>query len=111
MQSRRYTVTVQGRLGERFRVAFPGVSIEPDPGHTRLITEPFDQAQLHGLFNRVRDFGIDILAVEAIPPDPPPTTRPPADRGSKPNRALHPNGVGEMTQVQLLASQLGTDRA
>jgi len=68
MQSRRYTVTVQGRLGERFRATFPGVSIEPEPGQTRLITDPFDQGQLHGLLSRVRDFGFDLLAVEAMPP-------------------------------------------
>jgi len=70
MQSRRYTVTVQGRLGERFSAAFPGVSIEPRPGHTRLITEPFDQGQLYGLLNRIRDFGFELLAIEAIPPPP-----------------------------------------
>ena len=70
MQSRRYTVTVQGRLGDRFRATFPGVSIEPEPGHTRFITEPFDQGQLHGLLSRVRDFGFDLLAVEAMPPTP-----------------------------------------
>jgi hypothetical protein len=40
MHSRRYTVTVQGRLGERFRTTFPGVSIEPGHGHTWLTTEP-----------------------------------------------------------------------
>jgi hypothetical protein len=68
MQSRRYTVTVQGRLGERFRATFSGVSIEPGHGHTRLRTEPFDQGQLHGLLNRVRDFGFDLLSVEATPP-------------------------------------------
>jgi len=70
MQSRRYTVTVQGRLGDRFRATFPGVSIEPEPGLTRLVTEPFDQGQLHGLLNRVRDFGFDLLAVEAMPSAP-----------------------------------------
>ena len=70
MQTRRYTVTVQGRLGERFRATFPGVSIEPEPGHTRLVTQPFDQGQLHGLLSRVRDFGFDLLAVEAMPPAP-----------------------------------------
>jgi len=70
MQSRRYTVTVQGRLGERFRCTFPGVSIEPGPGQTLLITDPFDQAELHGLLNRVRDFGFDLLAVEALPATP-----------------------------------------
>ena len=70
MQSRRYTVTVQGRLGERFRCTFPGVSIEPGPGHTVLVTDLFDQAQLHGLLSRVRDFGFDLLAVEALPAAP-----------------------------------------
>jgi hypothetical protein len=65
MPSREYIVTVQGRLGERFHATFPGVSIEPGRGHTRLLTEPFDQGQLHGLLNRVRDFGFDLLSVEA----------------------------------------------
>jgi hypothetical protein len=68
MQSRRYNVTVQGRLSGRFDSAFPGVSVEPTPGQTHLVTEPFDQAQLHGLLNRVRDFGFDLISVEAIPP-------------------------------------------
>ena len=69
MQSRRYSVTVQGRLGARFNSAFPGVSVEPRRGQTCLVTEPFDQGQLHGLLNRVRDFGFDLISVEAIPPD------------------------------------------
>ena len=69
MQSRRYSVTVQGRLSGRFDSAFPGVSVEPRRGQTHLVTEPFDQAQLHGLLNRVRDFGFDLIAVEEIPAD------------------------------------------
>jgi len=68
MGSSRYTVTVQGRLGERFRATFPGVSIEPGHGRTRLLTEAFDQGQLHGLLDRVRDFGFDLLSVETTPP-------------------------------------------
>ena len=67
MQSRRYTITVQGRLTRRFQATFPGVSIEPTHGRTLLHTEPFDQAQLHGLLDRVRDFGFDLLSVEAAP--------------------------------------------
>jgi hypothetical protein len=70
MLSRRYTVTVRGRLGTRFTDAFPGASIEPGPGRTCLVTEPFDQGQLHGLLNRVRDFGLDLLRVEAAPDAP-----------------------------------------
>jgi hypothetical protein len=89
MPSRRYTVTVQGRLGERFRAMFPGVSIEPEPGHTRLVTEPFDQGQLHGLLSRVRDFGLDLLAVEAMPP-PPTSSVVAAPTAAEAKKANHP---------------------
>ena len=78
MQARRYIVTVQGRLGARFVSAFPGASVQPERGLTRLVTDPFDQGQLHGLLNRVRDFGFDLLSVEAMAPAPPqagPSTR------------------------------------
>lgn len=67
MQSRRYTVTVSGRLGPRFLTAFPGASIEPAGGQTRLMTDLFDQGQLHGLLNRVNDFGLELVSVEARP--------------------------------------------
>ena len=40
MQSRRYSVTVQGRLSGRFDAAFPGVSVEPGHGQTHLVTDP-----------------------------------------------------------------------
>ena len=69
MQSRQYNVTVQGRLSERFDSAFPGISVLPTRGQTHLLAEPFDQAQHHGLLNRVRDFGLDLISVEAIPAD------------------------------------------
>ena len=75
MQARRYHVTVQGRLGARFADAFPGASVQTRCGRTRLVTEPFDQGQLHGLLNRIRDFGFDLLSVESVPDAPPRTHR------------------------------------
>ena len=45
MLSRRYTVTVQGRLGTRFTDAFPGASIEPGPGRQAS----FQRVALHEL--------------------------------------------------------------
>ena len=66
MQSRRYAVTVQGRLGARFTDAFAGVRIDPTHGQTRLVTDPFDQGQLHGLLNRIRDYGLELLSVEVM---------------------------------------------
>jgi hypothetical protein len=65
MQSRRYTVTVRGRLGPGFSTSFPGVSVEPALGQTRLVTDLFDQGQLHGLLIRLNDFGLDLVSVEA----------------------------------------------
>jgi hypothetical protein len=73
MQSKRYTVTVEGRLGARFTDAFPGARVDSGHGQTRLVTEPFDQGQLHGLLARVRDFGLDLVSVEPMPDMP---TRP-----------------------------------
>jgi len=78
MQSRRYSVTVQGRLGGRFDAAFPGVSVVPGHGQTHLVTDDFDQAQLHGLLNRVRDFGFELISVAVAPADPS-EVRPPLD--------------------------------
>jgi len=59
-----YTIVVRGRLSERFALAFPGASVEPAEGHTRLVTEPFDQSQLHGLLDRLRAFGLELVSVQ-----------------------------------------------
>jgi hypothetical protein len=53
--------------GIRFSTAFPGVSIEATSGRTRLVTDLFDQGQLRSLLNRLDDFGLDLVSVEAIP--------------------------------------------
>jgi len=43
--------------------------VVPGHGQTHLVTDVFDQAQLHGLLNRVRDFGFDLVSVAAAPDD------------------------------------------
>jgi hypothetical protein len=62
----RYEIVVRDRLSSRFRVAFPGVRIEPRPGQTVLTGEFADQSQLHGLLTRLQDFGIELVSVNAI---------------------------------------------
>jgi hypothetical protein len=62
----RYEVVVRGRLSRRYESAFDGVTFEPGPGQTKLLTELADQSQLHGLLNRLRDFGIDLVSVNAL---------------------------------------------
>jgi hypothetical protein len=69
MTTKRYAITVAGRLGERFAAAFERTHVETGAGaQTRLITEPFDQPQLHGLLERLRDLDIELVKVEEVRP-------------------------------------------
>ena len=60
----RYRIVFRGRLGERFESAFDGMVLEPGQGQSVLVGEVRDQAHLYGLLDQLRDFGIDLLAVE-----------------------------------------------
>jgi hypothetical protein len=62
----RYEIVVRDRLSERFDDAFPGVELEPGNGRTVLRGDFVDQAQLHGLLERLRDFGIELVSVNAL---------------------------------------------
>jgi hypothetical protein len=64
MAGRRYRIVLRGRLGDRFESAFDGMELEPGRGQTVLVGEVRDQAHLYGLLDRLRDFGIDLVAVE-----------------------------------------------
>jgi hypothetical protein len=62
----RYEIVVKDRLSSRFGRAFPGVEIATEPGRTVLTGEFRDQSQLHGLLDRLQDFGIELVSVNAI---------------------------------------------
>ena len=63
---RQYEIVVRGRLSRRYECAFDGVTLVPRNGQTTLRAELADQAQLYGLLNRLRDFGIELVSVNAI---------------------------------------------
>ena len=64
----RYDIVVRGRLSKRYESAFDGViGLEPRQGETRLQADLADQSQLYGLLNRLRDFGIELVSVNAVP--------------------------------------------
>jgi len=68
-QSRqRYQIVVRGRLSRRYECAFDGVTLAPDNGCTTLRTELADQSQLYGLLNRLSDFGMELVSVNALGP-------------------------------------------
>jgi hypothetical protein len=83
----RYRIVLGGRLSERFESAFDGMALEPGPNQTVLVGDIRDQAHLYGLFDPLRDFGIELVAVE---PEPPGT----ADTGAEHCSPHGPHGRG-----------------
>jgi hypothetical protein len=62
----RYEIVVRGRLSSRYEGAFEGVTLVPHDGKTTLRAELFDQSQLYGVLNRLQDFGIELVSVNAV---------------------------------------------
>jgi hypothetical protein len=51
----------------RYERTFDGVTLVPRKAETTLRAELADQSQLYGLLNRLRDFGIELISVNAVP--------------------------------------------
>jgi hypothetical protein len=65
----RYEIVVRGRLSRRYEHAFDRVTFEPQAGQTTLRAELVDQSQLYGVLDRLRDFGIELVSVNAVAED------------------------------------------
>lgn len=65
-QQRRYQVVVRGGLGESFASTFEQLELESHAGESSLTGSFADQAQLHGLLDRLRDLGIQIVSVNPV---------------------------------------------
>jgi hypothetical protein len=61
-----YTIIVRGALSERFVQQFEGMSLKAENGRTILVGPIIDQCHLHGLLDRIQDFGLELLSVEAL---------------------------------------------
>jgi hypothetical protein len=60
-----YRIVVRGELSHRFSTAFEGMTLVAGDGRTAISGPVVDQAQLHGLLDRVRDFGLELVSVNA----------------------------------------------
>jgi hypothetical protein len=58
---RRFSITVRGRLRDGFAETIGAVEQVDLDGATTLSGELRDQSQLHGMLERLRDLGVDIL--------------------------------------------------
>jgi hypothetical protein len=70
-----YQIRVKGHLGRQWQDRFEGLSIALEADGTTLLTgRVVDQAALHGILRKIRDLGIDLVAVNLVGPGdlPPP---------------------------------------
>lgn len=68
-----YELRIANRLGESTAVYFPEFTIHSlGDGSSTLIGDVVDQAALHGVFARIRDLGITLLACNIIDTPQPP---------------------------------------
>ena len=65
MGGRRYRITVEGVLGDRWLDAFDGFTLEREPGRTVLVGQCRDSSALYGVLDRVKELGLELLAVES----------------------------------------------
>lgn len=66
MQDRTYRLEVEGELSDIGGWTFEGMSLTHDQGRTVLEGLVRDQAELHGLLQRVSGLGLTLLSVNAI---------------------------------------------
>lgn len=65
-QPSRYRVVVRGRLGAHVAGAFDELEVEWRAGESSLTGTFADQAQLHGLLDRLRDLGIQLVSINPV---------------------------------------------
>ena len=63
----RYELRIAGELGKRRRQDLGCAPAGTAPaGQSRLVTQPLDQAGLFGLLARLRDSGVELIALERV---------------------------------------------
>lgn len=60
---RTYELVVRGELGDHFGVLFDGMAIQRREGTTVLTGPVRDQAQLHGVIDRIQELGLELVSV------------------------------------------------
>ena len=61
----RYRIVLRDELSDRFEAMFEPMEMNRSEGTTVLVGDVVDQAQLHGLLERVARLGIELISVEA----------------------------------------------
>ena len=62
----KYEIHVEGHIGASRSEWFDGMHIMSGPDSTTIAGEVADQSALHGLLDRVRDFGLTVISVTRV---------------------------------------------
>ena len=61
-----YRLVVRGELDARFAYLFEGMQLERSEGTTLIFGRVRDQAQLHGLIERIEELGLELISVQQV---------------------------------------------
>jgi hypothetical protein len=59
-----YQIRIEGHLDERWLRWFEGLDVTPLPEGETVISGEMDQSALHGVLNRIRDLGLELISVQ-----------------------------------------------
>jgi hypothetical protein len=62
-----YQIVVRGELSRRYRAAFEDMTLVVGNGQTTITGPVLDQTHLHGLLDRIRGLGLELVSVEVAP--------------------------------------------
>jgi len=72
-----YQIHIVGHLDQRWLRGYDDLLVSQTPDGQTTITGAIDQAALHGILNRIRDLGLELISVQQyrslddVPEDPP----------------------------------------
>jgi hypothetical protein len=66
-----YEIRIKGRLSDRVTGAFEDFTAAVKPAETVMRGNVRDQAELHGLLDRIQSLGLELIEVKRLPEDGP----------------------------------------
>jgi hypothetical protein len=61
-----FEIRIKGRIGDTLLASFGDLEAEVEPAETVLRAERLDQAALHGVLERVRTLGLELVEVRQV---------------------------------------------
>ncbi|PVZ05398.1 hypothetical protein [Actinomycetospora cinnamomea] len=68
--SGRFEIRVSGRLSDRTRAAFPGLTVEEVPAETVLSGWSRDADEVHTVLDRIQALGLELVSLLQVPEPP-----------------------------------------